>query len=144
MSLALIYMAHFFFFFFSSRRRHTRLQGDWSSDVCSSDLDHDDRRDLETREHVRRGQSRIHVARVRRHCGARRGGARPTHGVEQLPHRALELVPRSRVEAPAHGRRAHGVQAYLKLWPIARPKEISPLSMRMLNPHSGFEQTQAL
>src|SRR5205807_6460883 len=22
----------------SSRRRHTRLQGDWSSDVCSSDL----------------------------------------------------------------------------------------------------------
>src|SRR5256885_9822278 len=25
-------------FFFSSRRRHTRLQGDWSSDVCSSDL----------------------------------------------------------------------------------------------------------
>src|ERR1039457_7594204 len=27
-----------FCFFFSSRRRHTRLQGDWSSDVCSSDL----------------------------------------------------------------------------------------------------------
>src|ERR1039457_6661588 len=30
-----------FFFFFSSRRRHTRLQGDWSSDVCSSDLGRD-------------------------------------------------------------------------------------------------------
>src|SRR5256885_1542042 len=29
------------FFFFSSRRRHTRLQGDWSSDVCSSDLKHE-------------------------------------------------------------------------------------------------------
>src|ERR1022692_1130707 len=28
----------FFVFFFSSRRRHTRLQGDWNSDVCSSDL----------------------------------------------------------------------------------------------------------
>src|SRR5690348_18026009 len=26
-------------FFFSSRRRHTRWTGDWSSDVCSSDLD---------------------------------------------------------------------------------------------------------
>src|SRR5256885_7077017 len=26
------------FTFFSSRRRHTILQGDWSSDVCSSDL----------------------------------------------------------------------------------------------------------
>src|SRR2546421_5267307 len=28
-----------FFFFFSSRRRHTRSDRDWSSDVCSSDLD---------------------------------------------------------------------------------------------------------
>src|SRR5207249_5736626 len=27
-------------FFFSSRRRHTRSKRDWSSDVCSSDLDH--------------------------------------------------------------------------------------------------------
>src|SRR5204862_3181336 len=26
-------------FFFSSRRRHTRSLRDWSSDVCSSDLD---------------------------------------------------------------------------------------------------------
>src|SRR5437764_4126178 len=26
-------------FFFSSRRRHTRYIGDWSSDVCSSDLE---------------------------------------------------------------------------------------------------------
>src|SRR4051812_27080201 len=31
-------MCSFFFFFFSSRRRHTRLTCDWSSDVCSSDL----------------------------------------------------------------------------------------------------------
>src|ERR1022692_3518743 len=35
---AVIFSFFFFFFFFSSRRRHTRLQGDWSSDVCSSDL----------------------------------------------------------------------------------------------------------
>src|SRR3989442_2181243 len=28
-----------FFFFFSSRRRHTRCGRDWSSDVCSSDLE---------------------------------------------------------------------------------------------------------
>src|SRR6266513_4845513 len=27
------------FFFFSSRRRHTRSKRDWSSDVCSSDLE---------------------------------------------------------------------------------------------------------
>src|SRR5690554_7739730 len=29
------------FFFFSSRRRHTRCGRDWSSDVCSSDLNED-------------------------------------------------------------------------------------------------------
>src|SRR5690606_21880035 len=28
-----------FVFFFSSRRRHTRFSRDWSSDVCSSDLE---------------------------------------------------------------------------------------------------------
>ena len=27
------------YFFFSSRRRHTRCSRDWSSDVCSSDLE---------------------------------------------------------------------------------------------------------
>src|SRR5690348_15227634 len=31
-------IAVFMCFFFSSRRRHTRWTGDWSSDVCSSDL----------------------------------------------------------------------------------------------------------
>src|SRR5436189_3768581 len=31
-------LSTFIFFFFSSRRRHTRYIGDWSSDVCSSDL----------------------------------------------------------------------------------------------------------
>src|SRR5256886_8323206 len=34
-----MYYVHCFFFFFSSRRRHTRFDCDWSSDVCSSDLD---------------------------------------------------------------------------------------------------------
>src|SRR6266480_7289822 len=32
------YVIYAFVFFFSSRRRHTRLTCDWSSDVCSSDL----------------------------------------------------------------------------------------------------------
>src|SRR2546429_6039435 len=31
-------LVNLFFFFFSSRRRHTRCSRDWSSDVCSSDL----------------------------------------------------------------------------------------------------------
>src|SRR5690348_12942488 len=33
-----IFASGILFFFFSSRRRHTRWTGDWSSDVCSSDL----------------------------------------------------------------------------------------------------------
>src|SRR5690606_40083139 len=32
------FISFLFFFFFSSRRRHTRFSRDWSSDVCSSDL----------------------------------------------------------------------------------------------------------
>src|SRR5439155_15368997 len=34
----LLVCAGAFVFFFSSRRRHTRWPRDWSSDVCSSDL----------------------------------------------------------------------------------------------------------
>src|SRR5437762_7775923 len=33
-----VYVRSEVLFFFSSRRRHTRYIGDWSSDVCSSDL----------------------------------------------------------------------------------------------------------
>src|SRR5581483_3484350 len=43
------------FFFFSSRRRHTRYWRDWSSDVCSSDLDVRAER-FERRQHTRLGQ----------------------------------------------------------------------------------------
>src|SRR6266478_6810015 len=41
-------------FFFSSRRRHTRFDCDWSSDVCSSDL-----------ELTRYGQNRVSRREVR-------------------------------------------------------------------------------
>src|SRR6266581_1541524 len=43
-----------FIFFFSSRRRHTRWTGDWSSDVCSSDLPRD--ADLHAHVRARRGK----------------------------------------------------------------------------------------
>src|SRR5258707_11004544 len=45
-----------FFFFFSSRRRHTRYWRDWSSDVCSSDLDQ-----KETRQHGEAGCLACHA-----------------------------------------------------------------------------------
>src|SRR6267143_6913854 len=38
-SFCIYSLCSFFFFFFSSRRRHTRWNCDWSSDVCSSDLE---------------------------------------------------------------------------------------------------------
>src|SRR5256885_9776964 len=44
--------------FFSSRRRHTRLQGDWSSDVCSSDLRIQDAEESGRADLARRRESR--------------------------------------------------------------------------------------
>src|SRR2546430_11912837 len=46
-------------FFFSSRRRHTRFDCDWSSDVCSSDLEQ-----LDGAIKLAEKQNRSHVARV--------------------------------------------------------------------------------
>src|SRR5216684_7369257 len=52
------------FFFFSSRRRHTRCSRDWSSDVCSSDLDAEPaERALGLRLHVAEALG-VHVARM--------------------------------------------------------------------------------
>src|SRR5256885_11820107 len=67
------------FFFFSSRRRHTRLQGDWSSDVCSSDLVTDGPGGCAGRLDVRQGRleqpgGRAEVVAVNpRHVLGRRG-----------------------------------------------------------------------
>src|SRR5688500_20350241 len=65
-------------FFFASRRRHTRLQGDWSSDVCSSDLG----RRLPVGHHDERGVAgrgvRAVDARVR--TGQHQGDARRRQG----------------------------------------------------------------
>src|SRR5690606_39891672 len=41
-SMSLLLSAVVMTFFFSSRRRHTRFSRDWSSDVCSSDLQRDE------------------------------------------------------------------------------------------------------
>src|SRR5699024_12195790 len=57
------------FFFFSSRRRHTRSKRDWSSDVCSSDLE-----DIEGMKYAQgiltvRGGQTSHAAVVARGMG---------------------------------------------------------------------------
>src|SRR2546426_4923128 len=67
------------FFFFSSRRRHTRLQGDWSSDVCSSDL----------------------AADGGPHVGAGSGPGQPPHD------ESLDTLDNERKERELRGRRCH-------------------------------------
>src|SRR2546426_11185995 len=71
--------AVFNIFFFSSRRRHTRLQGDWSSDVCSSDLG---------AHHLsgRRGAARRHPSRggPAHHAGRGPGWGVPALGGERM------------------------------------------------------------
>src|SRR5437867_1033831 len=61
-----LFYYYFCFFFFSSRRRHTRSYGDWSSDVCSSDLSSARRR------HSRTLLSRAKSRRVRSSSSAGR------------------------------------------------------------------------
>src|SRR2546430_17050088 len=65
------------FFFFSSRRRHTRFDCDWSSDVCSSDLDARVagwRRSLARAENAGGGRPGARARARRRRSEERRGG----------------------------------------------------------------------
>src|SRR5207248_3049131 len=84
--------------FFSSRRRHTNSYGDWSSDVCSSDLD----RAAGYRHGRRLHQGflpRPQRARQRRHREA--GGVLPTRAPDRLGGGATA----ARVDR--HGREDH-------------------------------------
>src|SRR5436309_15729439 len=70
-------------FFFSSRRRHTRFSRDWSSDVCSSDLEGEQvvarlDRQVEAREPLGDGDV---VVRDRGRVGALEVAARPLGGL---------------------------------------------------------------
>src|SRR2546430_9958614 len=55
------------FFFFSSRRRHTRFDCDWSSDVCSSDLQMDSTSALILEAPVSKDYSRIMAEEEKQH-----------------------------------------------------------------------------
>src|SRR2546430_11833696 len=103
-------------FFFSSRRRHTRFDCDWSSDVCSSDLDPDS-----SQAGLRRADRSV-VSRSA--AAAARGDARAGAATRRRPARSRRRVaagdrarhrtPESRQGAvePAHARAvARGVPA---------------------------------
>src|SRR5215203_6584972 len=57
-----------FFFFFSSRRRHTRYWRDWSSDVCSSDLEREPLRGAMTRVVKDKGVRSSPASRTEKPC----------------------------------------------------------------------------
>src|SRR5690348_17921070 len=67
-------------FFFSSRRRHTRWTGDWSSDVCSSDLKHPGIGE------ANREESRLIEARKLAERALSKADARPHVGFGMLAH----------------------------------------------------------
>src|SRR5438876_7237812 len=87
-----------FFFFFSSRRRHTRWTGDWSSDVCSSDL-------LDARPGVLRRRARADDAgRGARSLGDRAARARaPRRTRAARPERGLPAARGDRVRRARRG-----------------------------------------
>src|SRR5438093_10039715 len=101
------------FFFFSSRRRHTRLVSDWSSDVCSSDLERHAPPVREARDGtggVRPdARQRVEPVDARRQSAA----VRPC-GAMQIAGAAVvaEAAPRSQYVAEARARqRANGGEA---------------------------------
>src|SRR5207248_5599518 len=75
-----------------SRRRHTRSYGDWSSDVCSSDLDADG----EPSQVIRSGGMRV---RMLGHLTADQGAAGLPATLGDAPHDRLDLT---RID-PSHG-----------------------------------------
>src|SRR2546426_8548040 len=100
------------FFFFSSRRRHTRLQGDWSSDVCSSDLRaqvdalHGRGVDVDLVERARRREvGQVGGADLERDVVALRPG-----GVEVGAHGRLDDVS-ERAQEEVLAQRLYGVEA---------------------------------
>src|SRR5215208_2375188 len=109
-----------FFFFFSSRRRHTRWPRDWSSDVCSSDLEGADHPAHPADVADQRGPRHRHARRADRDRHRRRlareadwndcDRLRDDQHRRRLPgHRPdARHVPRSRPQAEAGGRRRNG------------------------------------
>src|SRR2546426_8159109 len=101
------------FFFFSSRRRHTRLQGDWSSDVCSSDLEHlaeeKHAREAGPRSPFRRKSSCAVSSRASSHVASRNGSyqdggvatrSRMSRSTRSSSGRARTAFPTERGGAP--------------------------------------------
>src|ERR1039457_620758 len=131
-------------FFFSSRRRHTRLQGDWSSDVCSSDLHRQPNRDLLAPRGSSRQQQSGHIGADnqqkhghRRHQQLERIGEPlaedgRTLGERSESHPALDEFP-----CPVSGGIPENVPV---IWHYRRLKGGLTLSLRLLQGESRSEE----
>src|SRR2546426_11250907 len=106
------------FFFFSSRRRHTRLQGDWSSDVCSSDLEHlaeeKHAREAGPRSPFRRKSSCAVSSRASSHVASRNGSDQDGGGATPAP-KSRSTRARSGRAPPALPPRPRGAPR-LRVW----------------------------
>src|SRR6266478_8854382 len=93
---------NFFFFFFSSRRRHTRFDCDWSSDVCSSDLDavsEPHRADRDGEQDEPQGQESRAISeerRVGKECRSRWSPYHKKKKKERTQDDSIALSPRNR------------------------------------------------
>src|SRR3989449_9313984 len=141
-------------FFFSSRRRHTRCSRDWSSDVCSSDLEGRGERDLrpqpagERRRRNRGGPGdryEIYEHEPQR-SGVRRDGiARPlVHRVEQdgdvldrhEPERQAHQNDPDSIDDDGCGRERQGKRRKLgERWRVTHPKQRDRKSTRLNSSH---------
>src|SRR5204862_5548843 len=84
--------------FFSSRRRHTRSLRDWSSDVCSSDLQGDtDERDEAERKRRRQRLARQAGQHIADGAGGGERHAEPSRGADRR-------MDRLAVKRQHHGR----------------------------------------
>src|SRR5260370_27872405 len=109
----LVILYRLIFFFFSSRRRHTRFKCDWSSDVCSSDLDRQ-----------RGGQMTLH---------ARLGDAgQPAHPIREQAGGPEHAPPGLEAEPPGPRRRREPAAAGA---PPLPPPEQPPAAGRPRPPH---------
>src|SRR2546429_2974248 len=112
-------LLHFLvFFFFSSRRRHTRCSRDWSSDVCSSDLEDRSRLRADERFPPLADQVRAGPQLAQRACSDER---RPRGGGVRIEQ--VEGVGHSRCTS-SFKRSARPV-GITSVWPLARTTTIS-------------------
>src|SRR5690348_8823382 len=148
-----------FFFFFSSRRRHTRWTGDWSSDVCSSDLIRLlERRELDERRAVREGVRHLVRERQREPALPAAAGAgernesdvRPRDEGGERPERlgaADQRVRRDRkrrarrTASGVHRERERGIAAHDA---VTQGDERLVRRLAKLTPHRGLDQLEDL